>query len=84
MRQLCGCMGWGLRVDREEPARYVPRAGGAGLLAAHAVACEGPPPQKAPRKAAAQGHFGRGRAADSGLPPDARLAGGVRAGLGRA
>ena len=67
-----------------QPARYVPRAGGAGLLAAHAVACEGPPPQKAPgaREAAAQGHFGRGKAADSGLPPDARFAGGVRAGAG--
>lgn len=66
------------------PARYVPRAGGAGLLAAHAVACEGPPPQKAPgaREAAAQGHFGRGKAADPGLPPDARFAGGVRAGAG--
>ena len=67
-----------------QPARYVPRAGGAGLLAAHAVACEGPPPQKAPgaREAAAQGHFGRGKAADPGLPPDARFAGGVRAGAG--
>ena len=67
-----------------QPARYVPRAGGAGLLAAHAVACEGPPPQKAPgaREAAAQGHFVRGKAADSGLPPDARFAGGVRAGAG--
>lgn len=67
-----------------QPARYVPRAGGAGLLAAHAVACEGPPPQEAPgaREAAAQGHFGRGKAADSGLPPDARFAGGVRAGAG--
>ncbi len=67
-----------------QPARYVPRAGGAGLLAAHAVACEGPPPQEAPgaREAAAQGHFGRGKAADPGLPPDARFAGGVRAGAG--
>lgn len=67
-----------------QPARYVPRAGGAGLLAAHAVACEGPPPQKAPgaREAAAQGHFGRGKAADPGLPPDTRFAGGVRAGAG--
>lgn len=67
-----------------QPARYVPRAGGAGLLAAHTVACEGPPPQEAPgaREAAAQGHFGRGKAADPGLPPDARFAGGVRAGAG--
>ena len=67
-----------------QPARYFPRAGGAGLLAAHAVACEGPPPQKAPgaREAAAQRHFGRGKAADPGLPPDARFAGGVRAGAG--
>lgn len=85
MRQLCGCMGWGLRVDREGNLHDTfPAPGGAGLLAAHAVACEGPPPQKAPgaREAAAQGHFGRGKAADSGLPPDARFAGGVRAGAG--
>ena len=51
-------------------------------LAENAVAREDPPPRKAPRKAAAQGHARHGRAADAGLPPGASFAGGVRAGAG--